>query len=89
MSIRLEVDNTNVEQFPALNLQDIAACARRFADEVDKGAFGDISMAMLVVETADGLETLHWGESISIREAIGIFDIAKAHFIAKVLGDGE
>lgn len=89
MSIKIAVDNTNVEQFPALNLQDIAACARKFAEEADKGTFGEISMAMLVVETADGLETLHWGETISIREAIGIFDIAKAHFIAKVLGEEE
>ena len=85
--IRLEVDNTNVEAFPALNLQDIAACARKFADAVDAGEFGEISMAMLVVETEGTIDTLHWGECINIREAIGTFDIAKAHFIAKVIGE--
>jgi hypothetical protein len=87
VSIRLEVDNTNVEAFPALNLKDIAACARKFADELEAGAFGEISMAMLVIETPDTLDTFHWGESISVREAIGIFDIAKAHFIAKVISE--
>lgn len=87
MTIKIAVDDTNVEAFPALNLQDIAACARKFADCLEAGDFGEISMAMLVIETQDTLETLHWGETISIREAIGIFDIAKAHFVSKALGE--
>jgi hypothetical protein len=87
VTLKVVSDNSNVEAFPALNLQDVAACARKFADCVEAGDFGQISMAMLVIETPDSIETLHWGETINMREAIGIFDIAKAHFIAKVLGE--
>lgn len=87
MTLKVAVDNTNVEAFPALNLQDIAACARKFADSVDAGEFGQIASAMLVLDVEDGMETLHWGEAMSLREAIGTFDIAKAHFIAKIIGE--
>lgn len=87
MTLKVAVDNTNVEAFPALNLQDIAACARKFADAVDAGEFGRIAMAMVIIETEDSFDTLHWGDAVSIREAIGTFDIAKAHFIARVIGE--
>jgi hypothetical protein len=89
MTLKVAVDNTNVEAFPALNLQDIAACARKFADAVEAGDFGPIASAMLVLDTEDGMDTLHWGESMNIREAIGTFDIAKSYFIAKVIGEQE
>ena len=89
MTIKIAVDNTNVEAFPALNLQDIAACARKFADEVEKGSFGEVVSAMLVIDSDEGMDTLHWGEAMNIREAIGTFDIAKAHFIAKIIGGDD
>ena len=43
--IELAVDNTNVSEFPHANLNDIAAMARKFADDLESTTRVAISSA--------------------------------------------
>jgi hypothetical protein len=86
MTLKIAVDNTNVEQFPNANVLDIAAVMREFADRIDAGEFGELTHALFIYETAGTIGSEVWGELTTMREAIGTFDIAKAHFLEKVLG---
>lgn len=90
MTIKIAVDNTNVEEFPGTNLRDTAAAARKYAELVEDGQFGDVIRATLIIETDHGHETLFWGDTPSINEAVGIFEIAKHALILRLIeGDGE
>jgi hypothetical protein len=85
MTLKLASDNTNVEQFPGTNLRDTAAAARKYAELVDRGEFGDVIRATLIVETRSGQETQFWGEIPSINEAIGNLEIAKQTLIMQII----
>lgn len=89
MTIKIAVDNTNVEAFPGLNLRDIAASARKFADAVEAGEFGEIETALVMIEGSEGIQTLGWGDVVSFRETIGTLEIAKAHLLDIMLGGDE
>jgi hypothetical protein len=88
VTIKIAVDNTNVEAFPGPNLRDIAEMARRFADSVEAGEFGDVETALVMVEGVEGIQTFGWGGVASFRETIGALEIAKAHLLGIML-DGE
>jgi hypothetical protein len=89
--IELAVDNTGtVTEFPVLNLRDVARMAREFADTAERGELGEIQSAMLVLETESGVQTFHWGDNLSLAEAIGVIELAKARFINEAFrGDDD
>lgn len=88
MTLRLASDSTNVEAFPGPNLRNIAEMARKFADSVDAGEFGELETALVMIEGAEGIQTFGWGDVVSFRETIGMLEIAKAHLLGVML-DGE
>jgi hypothetical protein len=59
--------------------------AREFAVRADAGDFGDLISATLVIETADGLATVFWGEVPTRIEIIGLLEAAKAQTINELL----
>lgn len=88
MTLRLEVDNTNVEPFPGVDLRDIAAAARKWADAVEAGEFGELETALVMVEGPEGIETFGWGNIVTFRDTIGMLEIAKAHLIDVMFSGG-
>lgn len=81
MTLRL-VSDSNVEELPVGNLQDIAGMARRFAGYVDDGQWGQISRAIVLVEHEGGMTILPWGEATSPYELMGLFEAAKLRVFA-------
>jgi hypothetical protein len=77
-----------IVKLPVSNLNDIAAMARAFADEVDSGTFGTVRSAILVLDTEDEVHTLHWGECVSVHQAIGILECGKHHLLNMILERG-
>jgi hypothetical protein len=80
MTLKLVADN--VAELPVGNLMDIAAMARRFADDLDKGEHGEPFRAVLLVQREDGLALFGWGESASPLEMMGLFEAAKLQVFA-------
>jgi hypothetical protein len=80
----LKVVSDNTVQLPVYNYQDIAACARKWADQVEEG----IERVILVTVTSDGIGLNLWGQNTSGYEMVGILEAAKlrAHDV-NVLGD--
>lgn len=74
--MKLAVDNT-IAELPVRNLMDIAAMARGFAEDLEKAEYGEVTRALVIVDSEDGLRILGWGESVSMYEAIGILEAAK------------
>lgn len=86
--LRLAVDN--VSELPVSNLQDIAAMARKFADDLDAGKHGDVFRAVLVVQCEDtSLTMFGWGENTTAFELMGLFEAAKLRVFADDLMDNE
>lgn len=76
MSLKLVVPD-NVAELPVGNLMDIAGMARRFADHLDAGEYGEVTRAVVIVETSDALTLLGWGENTTAYELMGMFEAAK------------
>jgi hypothetical protein len=75
MTLKIVADNT--VELQVYNFQDIAACARRFADQLEAGEQGEPTRVVLVVETDEGLGLSIWGEIATGFELVGILDAAK------------
>lgn len=76
--MKLIVDNeSNVETLEIKLVSDIAAMARRFADAVEAGEYGDVITAMILIDTPDNLHTETWGENLSRYESLGFLEFAK------------
>ena len=75
MTLRL-VHDDNVEKLEVSNLLDVASCAREFGDEVEAGKFGHVRCAIVILDTADGMHQVQWGESVSMFEALGMLNAA-------------
>jgi hypothetical protein len=89
VTLRLVSDSPdNVVAFSGVNLRDTANAARKYADFVDEGRFGEVIRATVIIETGHGHETLFWGDVPSINEAVGIFEIAKTSLIQRLV-EGE
>jgi len=72
------------------NFQDIASCARRFADQLEAGEQGEAERVVSLVQM-DGDMTLHvWGENAAPLEVIGLLEAAKMKVYASLLcGDDD
>jgi len=77
MTLKVVADNS-VIPLDVYNFQDIAACARKFADQLEAGKQGEPTRVICVLEFADGLALSVWGENPSSYEMIGLLDAAKA-----------
>ena len=66
-----------VPELPVRNLMDIPAMARGFADDLEANDYGEVTRAVVIVDTPDGLHILGWGENVTTFEAIGILECAK------------
>ena len=73
--LKIAVDN--VSTLPVSNLMDIAAMARKFADDIEAGEYGEVQRVLVVADCGDGMHQFGWGESVSMYEALGILDAAK------------
>jgi hypothetical protein len=88
MTLKLAHDSANVEKLEVYNFQDIAGCARRFADQLEAGMHGEPNRVLMVIETDEGIGLAIWGENASGFEMMGILDCAKTRaYEAHVLGD--
>ena len=67
----------NVESLPVNNLMDIAGMARKFADDVEAGRYGEVERVIVIADCGDGMHQFGWGESVSMYEALGILEAAK------------
>jgi hypothetical protein len=73
----LKLAHDNVTQLDIRNLMDIPSMARGFADDLDAGHYGEVNRVLVVIDSADGVHTLGWGDSVSMFEALGILEAAK------------
>ena len=87
--IELAVDNTNVVTLDTGNLMDMAGMARRFADNIEKGEWGDVTRVIAIVEYEGTMAILPWGENTSPYELMGMFEAAKLRVFADDLVDDE
>ena len=90
MSLKLvHDDSVNIEKLDVYNFQDIAGCARRFADQLETDEEGPRpSRVVVILDTPEGIALCVWGENANGYEMVGILESAKlrAHE-AQVLGD--
>ena len=63
--------------------------AREFADLAERGDFGALISATLVIESASGIETVFWGETPTRVEIVGLLETAKAQVIDELLNDDD
>lgn len=75
----------NVVQFPKRDQSDIVANAREFAAGFESGEYPERQTALLVLDGETGMNILNWGQSVSIHEAIGILETAKAYLINQLI----
>jgi hypothetical protein len=76
--VKLVVDNSNVEEFPGINLGDVQQAMEAVAERIGNGEWGKVSNGILVLETEDGIEQFHWGKLETAIEAIGLLCMARA-----------
>ena len=76
MTLRL-VETDNVAELSVYNFQDLVACARRFADQLEEGVQGEPFRVALVIQSNDGLTISVWGESADAHQLMGLFEAAK------------
>lgn len=67
----------NVEKLEVYNFQDIAGCARRFADQHEQGKLGEPVRLIVVADLPDGVAISVWGDNASGYELMGILEAAK------------
>jgi hypothetical protein len=81
--VSLKLVSDNVSELPVGNLMDIGGMARRFADDLDAGEYGDVLRTIVVAQRDDGaLVILGWGENTSAYELMGLFEAAKLRVFA-------
>jgi hypothetical protein len=88
MTLKLVADEAEVIPLDVYNFQDIAGCARRFADQLERGVQGEPTRVVVVLDTPDGVALAIWGENVSGFEIVGLLEVAKMHaYENNVLGD--
>ena len=88
MTLRIAVDNdSNVEKLEVYNFQDIAACARRFAEQLESGVQGEPFRAVLIAQSEVGMAISVWGESADAHQMMGICEAAKLQVFADHITD--
>lgn len=84
---RLAVDNVTV--LPVANLMDIAGMARKFADDIEAGRYGEPTRAIVILDCGNAMHQFGWGESLSMYEALGILEAAKSVSYESNFGGGD
>ena len=88
MALKLAHDADAVIALDVYNFQDIAGCARRFADQLERGEQGEPKRVILVLEHEDGIALVSWGENPTGYELLGILEAAKIRaYDANIVGD--
>ena len=75
MTLKL-VSTDNVVDIGVYNPMLIPSIARTFADKVEEGEFGEVTRAVVILETDEGLIKFFWGEAPTHLEAVGILQLA-------------
>ena len=81
MTLRIVSDNTVA--LPVGNLRDVAAMARRFADQIDAGEHGAVDRVICIAENESGINIFGWGENTTAYELMGLFEAAKLRVFAE------
>jgi hypothetical protein len=81
MTVKIAVDNT-VSELPIYNFKDIAACARKWADQLEAGEHGQPFRVIVVAQSDEGIAISGWGENTSAFELMGLFEAAKLRVFA-------
>ena len=80
MTLKLVHDDADVIPLDVYNFQDIAGCARRFADQLEAGEQGpEPSRVVVLLDTPDGIALCVWGEVANGFELMGLLEAAKLH----------
>ena len=87
MTIKLAVDN--VTPIPCSNLRDVAAMARKFADDLDAGQYGEVNRVVVIAENGDGISIFGWGVATTAYELMGLFEASKLRVFADDLVDDD
>lgn len=87
--IELAVDNSNIEQFPGINLSNVQEAMEAVAERIGLGEWGKVSNAVLILETEEGIEQFHWGKLETAIEAIGLLCLARARLELSMIGGIE
>ena len=69
------------------NLQNIPAMLRRFADDLERGDYGEIRTALMLLDTASEIHTFNWGASVTVFECAGLLEAAKLLTLNEHIGD--
>lgn len=77
---------TNLVVMRETNLLDVPATLRRIADEVERGDFGKIGGAVLVLDGTPTLEVFYMGTGESGPNAHLLLHCGMAKMVVKVLG---
>lgn len=80
MTLRLVSDNEEPDN------ANVPAMLRQYAKEIEAGEFGDIGMAVLLLESGD---VLHLGDELTSYEIIGLFEAAKFNALADLASEDE
>lgn len=88
MTLKLVSDNT--VELPVYNFQDIVACARKWAEQLETGKQGEPFRVAVIALSDEGIAISVWGESADPHQLMGLFEAAKLQVFAdSVTGDGE
>lgn len=74
-----------VVPFPGNAFRDIAKAARRFADALEAGEYGEPGSAVLVIDSPDCVWIEQWGEGSSPYQAIGLLKTGKQHLLNQII----
>lgn len=76
--MKLVHDSDKIVKLDRPGLNNIAAMARKFADDIEAGEYGDALTAYVLLDTDDDLHTFCWGEGLSRYEAAGMLTLAQS-----------
>ncbi len=82
MTLRLVSENPE----PVIAIQ-FAEQARKFADALEAGEYGEVERIALVVEYDGGLTTEAWGARVNPYDLMGLFEGAKLFTFADSVDD--
>lgn len=77
----------NVVPLPTRNLNDIAAMARKLADDIDGGEYGSTNACIVVLESDTGLVTFGWGDADDSMRVIGLLEAGKHDHLKAMFDD--
>jgi hypothetical protein len=76
----------NIVQLPISNLNDIVTMARKFADAVEAGEYGEVRAVVVAFEAADGFTSFGWGDADDGFKVAGMFATAAHVHMTEMVG---